>query len=238
MKPIKFEDLIVFENEHYIVVNKPAGIASLDERDTTRTHLLAMAKSYHPDNQLCHRLDKETSGVLAIAKHAAAYRHLSIQFEKREVTKIYHAIVNGVHHFQEEMVDLPIATSSKGNARIDMAEGKPSLTVFNTIKVFGTHTLVACFPLTGRMHQIRLHLAALKAPITADLLYGGKYTYLSDLKNKFKLKKDTEEEPLIKRVALHAYSLKFQDVTGEEIQVQAPYPKDIRAFLTQLEKND
>ncbi|MCS6832532.1 MAG: RluA family pseudouridine synthase, partial [Flammeovirgaceae bacterium] len=222
MKPIKFEELIVFENEHYVIVNKPAGIASLDERDTTRNNLLAMAKAYHPSNQLCHRLDKETSGVIAIAKHPEAYRNLSLQFENREVVKIYHAIVNGIHHFQEEMVDLPIAISSKGNARIDMQEGKPSLTVFNTIRVFGSHTLVACFPLTGRMHQIRLHLSVLKAPITADLLYGGKYTYLSDLKKKFKLKKDTEEEPLIKRVALHAYSLKFQDLTGEAIQVEAP----------------
>jgi 23S rRNA pseudouridine955/2504/2580 synthase len=194
-------------------------------------------RDYLEDGQLCHRLDKETSGAIAIAKNPEAYRHLSIQFEQREVVKIYHAISTGIHHFEEELVDMPIAISSKGNVRIDTMEGKPSLTVFNTIKAFRNHTLLACFPLTGRMHQIRIHLAYLKAPITADILYGGTFTYLSDLKRKFKLKKDTDEEALIKRVALHARSLKFQDLDGTEISVEAEYSKDFKAFLTQLEKN-
>jgi len=87
------------------------------------------------------------------------------------------------------------------------------------------------------MHQIRIHLAALNAPICADIMYGGVFTYLSEIKRKFKLKQGTEELPLISRVALHAYSLTFTDMDGKEQKVKAPYPKDIRAFLRQLENN-
>ena len=88
------------------------------------------------------------------------------------------------------------------------------------------------------MHQIRIHLTCLKAPIVCDETYGGKMIYLSELKKKgFNLKQETEELPLIKRVALHAYSLKFTLLNGEEIQIIAPYPKDFDVLVKQLEKN-
>ena len=97
---IKFEDLILFENQDYIVINKPAYVATLDERQADNSQsILRMAKAYSSDAQMGHRLDKETSGILAIAKNPEAYRHLSMQFEHRQVAKRYHAVVNGTHDF-------------------------------------------------------------------------------------------------------------------------------------------
>ena len=236
-KRINFQDLVVFQNDDFILINKPPYISSLDERDLTRESLISLAKSENPEYQLCHRLDKETSGILAIAKHPAAYRHLSMKFEARDIQKIYHAVVDGIHDFQGRVVDLPISQNSKGSVRIDFQLGKFAETSFNTLDTFKKHTLVECLPVTGRMHQIRIHLGSLKAPIVSDKAYGGRFTYLSEIKRKVNLKKFTEEQPLMQRVALHAYQLRFEGLNGEEISAEAPYPKDMRALLNQLGKN-
>ena len=235
MKYPVFTDLIIFENDDFIVVNKPPFLATLEDRALNATNLLKLARQYHPDAQACHRLDKETSGALAIAKNPEAYRHLSMQFEHREVTKIYHAVVDGVHEFDTEEVNLPIYTTSHGTVRID-PRGKHALTYFKTVKAFKKHTLIKCMPVTGRLHQIRVHLWALKAPISGDETYGGKPFYLSEIKKRFNLKNFTEEMPLIQRVALHAYSLEFKTLNGKEILVEAPYPKDFSVLVKQLEK--
>jgi 23S rRNA pseudouridine955/2504/2580 synthase len=91
-------------------------------------------------------------------------------------------------------------------------------------------------PITGRMHQIRIHLTCLKAPIVSDSMYGGPEIYLSDLKRNFHLKKDTEELPVMRRVALHAHSLSFKLMNGDPITVEAPYPKDFNVLVKTLEK--
>jgi len=235
---LKLEDLIVFENDDYILINKPPHIASLDERNADKPlSILRLAKAYHDDAQLCHRLDKETSGILAIAKNPEAYRHLAMQFEHREVTKRYHAVTNGVHDFDSISVYLPIAPIKDGTAvRIDRQKGKDAETIFNTLRAYRTTTLVECIPITGRMHQIRVHLMCLKAPIVHDATYGGEPLFLSELKRKFNLKKDTEEQPLIQRVALHARSLTFTLLNGERTEFEAPYPKDFEVLVRQLEK--
>ncbi len=237
MKTPEFKELIIFENEDYILVNKPPYISTLDER-TDAPNIKKMAKKYWDDAQVCHRLDKETSGVLAIAKNPDAYRNLAVQFEDRQVTKVYHAVVDGVQDFEDVNVYLPIHAQNNGIVKIDRVNGKLAETFFNTIKAYKKHTLVQCLPVTGRMHQIRIHLTCLKAPIVCDETYGGKMIYLSELKKKgFNLKNDTEEQPLIKRVALHAYSLKFALLNGEELEVIAPYPKDFDVLVKQLEKH-
>ncbi|MDB5240781.1 MAG: pseudouridylate synthase [Spirosoma sp.] len=239
MKPIPFEELIVSENDDYIIINKPPRVASLDERTTDRSgqSILRMAKAYHAEAQLGHRLDKETSGILAIAKHPEAYRHLAMQFEHREVTKRYHALTNGVHNFEGISVYLPISPLKDGTAvRIDREHGKIAETIFNTLQAYRNATLVECMPITGRMHQIRVHLMCLKAPIVNDVTYGGKPIFLSDVKRKFNLKQGTEELPLINRVALHAHSLTFTQLDGIEQTFEAPYPKDFGTLVKQLEK--
>jgi 23S rRNA pseudouridine955/2504/2580 synthase len=235
---LNFKDLIIFENDDYILINKPPHVASLDERQADNSlSILRMAKEYADDAQLAHRLDKETSGVLAIAKNPASYRHLSMQFEHREVAKRYHAVVNGTHDFEMISVYLPIAQKRDGTqVTIDRQKGKEAETIFNTIKAYRNHTLVECMPITGRMHQIRIHLVCLKAPIVCDPTYDGDMIYLSDLKRKFNLKKETEELPLIKRVALHARSLTFKLMNDEVVTIEAPYPKDFDVLVKQLDK--
>lgn len=233
---LRIEDRIVFEDNDYVFINKPPFVSTLEDRHE-KVNILALARDYAGDAQVCHRLDKDTSGVLAIAKNPEAYRHLSMQFEHREVEKIYHAVVDGIHGFQNVLVDLPILKADDGVVKISKREGKPAQTYFNSIQSFKAHTLVECRPVTGRMHQIRIHLATLKASITGDETYGGKPFLLSEIKRGFNLKKDTEEATFMKRMALHAFSLEFNDLSGTRRTVEAPYPKDLQALLRQLELN-
>lgn len=238
IKPLEFNNLILYEDEHYILINKPPYVSTLEDRQAFgKQNILQLAKKHWPDIQAAHRLDKDTSGVMALAKNPEAYRHLAIQFQKRKVKKIYHAVVSGLQHFENVEVDLPIAPASTGGVKIDRNIGKPARTFFRTLEVFKKHTLVECRPVSGRMHQIRIHLAVLKAPIVGDKIYGGKDVYLSEIKKKFNLKKWTEEEPLIKRFALHAFQLEFTLMNEETLLVEAPYPKDIKALLNQLKAN-
>ena len=231
----KFEDIILFEDADYIVINKPPFLSSLEDRNDP-VDVLKLAKEYVEDAQICHRLDRDTSGALLIAKNPEAYRHASIQFEMRTMGKIYHAVVDGIHNFQEELVDAPILKRSDGTVKIDR-EGKPSKTFFSSIATYRNHTLVKCRPVTGRTHQIRIHLSVLKASITGDLAYGGRPFYLSSVKRKFNLKKDEEEKPVMARMALHSFSLEFRDMAEKTIKIEAPYPKDMRALIRQLELN-
>lgn len=235
MKKIDFESLILFENADYLVINKPPYLSSLDDRHEAQ-NILDLAKAHTTDSQLCHRLDKETSGCLVIAKNPMAYRHLAIQFENRKVDKIYHAVVEGIKDFDHQLVDRNLVASNKGIAKVSK-DGKPAQTIFTTVKAYWAHTLVECKPITGRLHQIRVHLAYLKSPICGDTLYGGKPLYLSSLKRRFNLKKDTEELPIMQRVSLHAYCIVFEGLDGNQIKVEAPYPKDFLVLVQQLEKN-
>ncbi len=235
---LHFKDLILFEDNDFIVINKPSGISTLDERkDDFAPSILRMAQDYSEDAQVGHRLDKETTGALVIAKNPEAYRHISMQFEHRETAKRYHAVVEGMHDWDGIMVNLPIHPLKDGKVIIDRQKGKHAETWFRTLQVFKGYTLVECLPITGRMHQIRIHLTCLKAPIVCDEMYGGEMIFLSDLKKKFNLKKETEELPLMRRVALHAYSLTFHLLNGEVKDVVAPYPKDFAVLVKQLDKN-
>lgn len=231
----RFKQSILFENQDYILVNKPPFLSTLEDRNDPM-NLLKLALEMEPNAQVCHRLDKDTSGVLAIARHPEAYRHLSIQFEQRQVTKIYHAIVDGIHQFENKMVDLPILKLGDGTVKIDRT-GKSAQTWFTTLQHFKNHSLIQCQPVTGRMHQIRVHLSWLKAPIMGDDTYGGKAFYLSSIKTGYNLKKNAEEEPFMKRMALHAYSLSFLGLNAKKVEVTAPYPKDFGALLKQLSQN-
>lgn len=237
MKRKNFKDWIVQEDDHLIVINKPAGISSLDERTGEAESILSLAKKYCGTAQLCHRLDKNTSGLLLIAKDNETYRQVSELFRKRKVKKTYLAVAEGRQTFEDLEVDLPISVTSRGKAKVDYRGGKPAQTVFDTIEVFGHYSLIRCRPVTGRLHQIRIHLATQNAPIAGDDAYGGKAPYLSFLKRNFNMGRGREENPMISRFALHASELDFE-LNEKKYHLVAELPKDMEVFLKLLKKFD
>lgn len=238
IKRISIQDLLIMDHERFYIVNKPSGLSSLNDRSNPDLCLDNLAEAYHPGSILCHRLDKFTSGAMIIAKDETAYRYFSIQFQERLVEKHYNAIVAGVHNFQNKEVDFPIYKSSNGSLRIDYAEGKPALTIFNTLEQFKHFTLLDCEPVTGRMHQIRLHLAAIRTSIAGDELYGGKDILLSSFKRNYKYAMH-EERPLNQGYMLHARSLTFNIPDQEEpISVEAPFFNNWEVVLKILRKYD
>lgn len=234
MPKATISDSLVYEDADYLVLNKPPGLATLEDRSDPR-NLLSLVREFEPRAQVGHRLDKETSGVLIVARHPEAYRHISMQFEGRHVRKVYHAVVHGIHRFNHLEVNRAIQIQKDGTVRLANA-GKSAQTFFDTLEVYQQHSLLQCEPITGRMHQIRIHAASVKAPLVSDSTYGGNPIYLADLKPGFKLKKGAEAEPLIKRVALHAYAVEFQLLDGSVKQIEATYPKDFRALVNQLRR--
>ena len=232
----KFKDLIVFENDNYVVINKPPFISTLEDRNDDQ-NILKIAKEYNEALQVCHRIDKETSGVLVLSKNKDAYRSVLMQFENRKVEKTYHAVVDGLQDFKNKICSWPINILKKGLVKIDFENGKQAHTTLNTIKAYRYHSLIEAKPKTGRMHQIRIHLSTLKAPIVCDEQYGGEPFYLSKIKKKFKLQKFTNEETLIKRFALHAYKIEFTDLDNKPLEIIAPYTKDFAVLVKQLDKN-
>ena len=217
MKKITFEDLILFENSDFLVINKPPYLSSLDDRHEAQ-NILDLAKTYWEDAQLCHRLDKETSGCLVIAKNPEAYRHLAMQFENRQVEKIYHAVVEGIQDFQSLLVDRNLAANNKGIAKVSK-DGKPAQTVVHTLKTYFAHSLLSCSPITGRLHQIRVHLASQGHPIAGDDKYGD-----------FEWNKALTKQGL-KRMFLHAWRLQFtHPTTGKRLELKSNLPEELQQF--------
>jgi 23S rRNA pseudouridine955/2504/2580 synthase len=231
---VQFEQIILLEDEHVVAVNKPAGISSLSDRDV-ELNMLQLGRRYNPYLMLCHRLDKPTTGVLLFAKNPEVYREIAIRFEHREVVKHYVALVMGHRDFDEQLIDLPIGVSGKGKARIDLIDGKESATVVTTAEKFKEYTLVDCFPLTGRMHQIRLHMASLGCPLVGDELYGGKNILLSELKRRWKFNRKEEEPTVNDGVMLHAMGLNF-NMFDKDYTIVAPMPKKFEAALKILRR--
>lgn len=234
MKKLEINDLILFENADILAINKPHGISSLEDR-AENTNILSIAKSLFPDIQVCHRLDKNTSGVMVFAKNPNAYRHLSLQFQNRDIEKVYHAVVHGQTNFKNHLIDLPLLVRNHGIVKWDIKSGKKSNTFFTTLQNFKAYSFVECKPVTGRRHQIRVHLKYDKHPIIADTNYDGELVYLSHIKNKYKQSQKIEK-PLINRMALHAFSISFKTLEGKVEKIVAPYPKDYFVLLKQLEK--
>lgn len=204
IKKTQFKDLIISENEEIIVINKPSGVPSLADRDATVKSIHEMAVQYCPTAILCHRLDKFTTGILLIAKHEDAYRDITLKFQKREIRKFYLTLVEGQQDLKDQVVDFGIYNSGKGKVRLDNAHGKPSLTIFNTLEKFRHYTLLECQPVTGRMHQIRLHLLGVGLPVVGDTLYTGKNILLSTFKRNYKSDSWEDEKPVNEGFLLHA----------------------------------
>lgn len=231
---IRFNDLIIEDTKDYTILNKPPFISTLKDRNDTR-NILGIAREVNENYQVCHRLDKETSGVIVLAKNADAYRNFALQLEHREIKKIYHAVIQGLHKFQDFEADEPLYTTTN-KSRVDFKMGKPSLTLISTLELFKKSSLIKCFPFTGRMHQIRAHLSYHNAPIVHDAAYGGADLFLADHKRNFKLGKYEDPKPMINRIPLHAHAIAFRNMENEIVEVEAVYPKDFSSLIKQLKK--
>lgn len=232
---------IIAETNDWIAVNKPSGMLSIQDR---HQHELPSAKSWldskYGEVLIVHRIDRDTSGLLLFARHAAAHQRLSKAFEQRQVEKKYLGIVLGTPPQTSGSIDAPMAEHPvKKGTMVVHAKGKPALTHYQVQQSFGKYSLVMFEIETGRTHQIRVHAKQMGHPIAADPIYtDGKPVRLSDFKKKVQLGKyETEERPLLQRLGLHAWQLAFTEADGTRVQLEAPLHKDMRALLQQLEKN-
>jgi 23S rRNA pseudouridine1911/1915/1917 synthase len=237
----KIKPEILYQDDDLIIVNKPANYLTIPDRhDATKPSILGFLKAQFEQVFIVHRIDRETSGILCFARNEHAHRHLSMQFEHRECEKIYLALVEGKMMNEEGMIDKPIAESQTTPGKMVIASrGKSSITKYRVLEYFQNYTLVECEILTGRMHQIRIHLQSVGYPLAIDAMYGRKGEfYLSDVKHKkFRLAKDTEERPIMTRSILHAYRLTVtHPTTSERVVFVAELPKDFDAVVTQIRK--
>jgi 23S rRNA pseudouridine1911/1915/1917 synthase len=238
---------ILFENENCVVVNKPAGISvhpdGRNEQPTVTDWVLEKYPKIKNVGEpflvgdkeilrpgIVHRIDKETTGCLVIAKTQKMFEHLKAQFQNQEVKKEYHACVYGSVGKGEGIITDPIGRSTgdvrkwatgrfaRGELRDAVTQykvlarlGLPSERIIESTEK-GTYSYIICQPKTGRTHQIRVHMVSIHHPVVLDPLYA----------------KHKEEALGFKRLALHAYTIGFKDMNGEGISVTAPFPEDFQ----------
>jgi 23S rRNA pseudouridine955/2504/2580 synthase/23S rRNA pseudouridine1911/1915/1917 synthase len=233
---------ILLEDEDLLVVNKPAGLLTVPGRNggISLREVIGIAAGVKDFLLLVHRLDRQTSGALLLAKHTDAQRNLQTQFQERKVRKEYLAIVRGLPVEDGGRIELLMAPHSRvtGKMVVKQFKGKHSTTDWQVVERFNGAALIRCHPLTGRQHQIRVHLAHLGLPLLVDPLYGDSESFfLSQLKPGYRPSTKHEERPLIERLTLHAQVLEFAHPRdGRPIRIEAPIPKDFRATLDQLRK--
>ena len=208
---------IIYEDDHLIVVDKPAGLSVLpDGWEKDSEYLVRKLEEQSGKVFIVHRLDKITSGVMVFARDAETHRALNIQFENHEAQKTYHAIVEGNPKWEEKIASQPLRANvgHKHRTMVDDKHGKASETRFRVIKRYPESALVEAKPMTGRTHQIRVHAYALGHPLVEDTLYGARDRYG------------------IARPMLHAQSLSFiHPGTKERVKFSAPHPADFEEAI-------
>lgn len=231
---------INFQNDHFIAINKPAGLLSIPDRLGKELSLKSILQNQLGKIFTVHRLDQHTSGLIIFARDEETHKDLSKKFEGREVEKYYLGLVNGTLMRKEGTVDVPIMEhAGKTTMMMPHRKGKPSTTDYAVLEEFGLYSWVRFQIHTGRTHQIRVHSKHLGNTIVSDPIYGdGQPVLLSSIKRNFKLSKnELEEKPLLSRLALHSWQLKFKDAQGNHYELEAPLAKDLKAVLQQLRKN-
>jgi RluA family pseudouridine synthase len=215
---------VIFIDDQLLAVDKPAGLATLVEGwKPDDPYLLAILEQIFNPLWVVHRLDKETSGVIVFARTAEAHRSLNLQFDRRQIEKIYLAFVRGNPEWEQRHVRLPLRPNGDRRHRtlIDPKRGKPSSTDLVILERFTGFSLIRAIPHTGRTHQIRAHLSAIGFPIVGDQLYGR-----TEIQN-------------VKRLGLHAASIKlYHPASGIETIFEAPLPDDLRNILLRLREEN
>ncbi|HEX2608877.1 MAG TPA: RluA family pseudouridine synthase [Flavisolibacter sp.] len=236
---LKIEDSILFENDDFVVINKPSGLLSIPDRFGKDISVKQLLKDKYGGIFTVHRLDRDTSGLVVFAKNEAMHKHLSQQFEGRETTKIYNGLVLGVPVSKSGTINEPISEHPvKKGVMTVYKKGKESITEYEVLESYRFFSWMQFHILTGRTHQIRVHMKHIGHPIACDELYGdGKPIFISQLKPRYNLSQSEEaERPLLSRLALHAAQLTFKGTDGSLFHYEAPLPKDLKAILQQLGK--
>ena len=187
---------VLFEDEHLLLVNKPSGLLSVrGRREEHQDSVQARAESLYPFVGIVHRLDMSTSGLMLLAKTSGALKQLHRQFSERKVSKIYLAKVFGIPENKKGVINLPLITDwpNRPKQKVCYEMGKPSETVFRVLEENNEFSLLELTPVTGRSHQLRVHLAELGHPILGDKFYAHDTAYKAS-----------------PRLALHAFHLAFQ----------------------------
>lgn len=224
---------VVFENEHLLVVNKAAGMVVHPAAGHASGTLVNAALAYAPEIEgvggqvrpgVVHRLDKDTSGLILLAKNDLAHRWLQDQFRLRNAEKIYIALVDGKPPTPVGRIEAAIGRSSTHRSMMAVTstqKGRDATSEYLTLESFRQHTLLKVHPLTGRTHQIRLHLAFIGCPVAGDKIYGHKHSTIQ-----------------IGRHFLHAQRLTLL-LPGEQSArtFEAPLPQELEQVLDQLRKN-
>ena len=209
---------VLYSDTDILVVNKPSGLATVPGSwEGDAASLVTDLEKDYGRLWVVHRLDKVTSGLVVFTRNPEAHRLLSIQFERRETHKLYHAIVVGVPAWDNHTARHPLRINVGHTHRtvVDHVRGKPSETTFHLLERFDGYALLAAVPATGRTHQVRVHAYALGFPLLADTLY------------------NAPANGLIARPALHAWSLEFM-IGNNPFSFTAPYPPDFTQALNKL----
>jgi tRNA pseudouridine32 synthase/23S rRNA pseudouridine746 synthase len=206
---------ILLEDDDVVAVAKPEGLAAIPERRANGRSLLeTLSGEREEELYVVHRIDKETSGVIVFAKNADMHRWLCRQFEDRTVAKTYLALCHGAIADDRGTVDAPLRQFGSGRVGVDVERGKSSVTEFEVRRRCGAFTFVACYPRTGRRHQIRVHLYHLGHAIVGDPLYG-----------------DRTLQQGFGRLMLHAWRLSVPLPSGRDLALEAPLPGSFTRVL-------
>jgi tRNA pseudouridine32 synthase/23S rRNA pseudouridine746 synthase len=207
---------VLFESDDLLAVDKPEGVVSISEAG--KGGLPELLRGVFPGRLYpVHRLDREASGVIVFAKNPAMHRHLNGEFDRRSVRKTYLALTHGLMAANRGIVNKPIREFGSGRMGLDPKRGKPSSTEFKVYERLKGYTLVRVYPLTGRRHQIRVHLCSLGHPIVGDLKYG-----------------DRAVQEKFPRLMLHALEIEFALPSGERLKIEAPAPGSFETVLKSL----
>ena len=223
---------ILWSDQALLVIDKPAGLLVVpDGYDPSLPHVKSELADKYGRLWIVHRLDRDTSGVMLLARSAEAHKILNTQFQKRAIEKVYTALVVGRPEWDRQLVQLPLRTNTGRRHRtvVDFENGKSSETQIQVIERLKDCSLIRAKPSTGRRHQIRAHLSHVGFPIICDRLYGDK--------NKLDLLcgDSPANKPLLERTALHASSINFRHpVSGRNCLFEAALAADMQLALNAL----